>query len=685
MKIKHLKIENFRAISRFDEEIGSYTAFIGYNGSGKSSILHAVKWFFEDYDLTTSDVFSENYDEPDLATLPEVKVTVTFDSITDQDRKSFGPYAQGKELVLTRVGGAETSSKLYGERLSCADFEKVRRQKYVNDMREQLEQIINEDERFKDLSSVINASRDQICKALDSWESNPKNFKHLTPINHEIANHFFGTVGTNKLGICSGFVFIPAAPDLTGQFNISEKGSALQVLLGDILKGVVNKSIDEWSERNRNVLQELESTVKEVATSGLEDRKKRVNAHLQNYLPGVTIDFEVGLQDWSPKATPNARSMMRQGDREFLIERHGHGVQRATLLALLQATAESRAEPQPADGSFDDPQEPLIVFIEEPEVYQHPVQARMMARSFAKAAGKRNIQFVLATHSPYFLDPAQIQNTFRVENSRDGSVVHRPSAKERLKENNHRGELDKYFLESVTESLFSRVALVVEGDTERAIFDTAPCDDEGRTLRDWGVSVAVAGGASSLLDMAQLIEAFGVPTIVVRDGDSDPNVALETAKRKTRNTIKKKFGCEPDFENERHLQVVRDKQEELLASWKSSVNKFIADAGEANLATGLEKFEWGEGLCVGESVVILRHDLESELHEWSSFVEASQDFDLDEDFRLTKKAGIFARVAAKSNWNDMPKDLQKILTATVNLAKRPVANDCRSLPHSILE
>lgn len=59
MKIKHLRIENFRAIANFDEEIGPYTTFIGYNGGGKSSILHAVRWFFEDFELMSTDVFSE--------------------------------------------------------------------------------------------------------------------------------------------------------------------------------------------------------------------------------------------------------------------------------------------------------------------------------------------------------------------------------------------------------------------------------------------------------------------------------------------------------------------------------------------------------------------------------------------------------------------------------------------------
>lgn len=665
MKIKHLRIENFRAIANFDEEIGPYTTLIGYNGGGKSSILHAVRWFFENFELMSTDVFSEEIGEPDLATLPDVKVTVTFDNLTELDRENFGPYARGEEIVLKRVGGAGSPSKLYGERLVCPAFKNIRKEKTVSSQRKLAEQLITSNKLFADLNINSKTSKQELLETLDNWEADPENHKHLESISDEDANHFFGAVGSDKLKVDSGFVFIPAAPDLTGQFDISGKGSALQLLLGDILKGVVGKSINSWTERNQSVLNELETTVSEAAADHLNERAGQVNHHLRQYLPGIEIKFEVGLQDWAPRANPVAQSRMRRGERDFFIESEGHGVQRATLLALLQATAESRTAPESTGGEDRDNRQnqrsSLIVFVEEPEVYQHPVQARMMARSFANAARTSNVQFVLATHSPYFLDPNEIHNTFRVQNSPTGSKANRPSAQGVLKEKNASGELDKYFLESVIESLFSRAALVVEGDTERAIFDTAPCSDDGLTLRDLGISVAVAAGSNSLLDMAQLIQGFGVPVFVVRDGDSDSDIALKAAKEKSRKTIKKEFDCAPDFENTEHLQIALNKQQELLKSWQSAVDKFIKKARESGFGEGLEDFEWGGGIQVGRYVGILSHDLETELHNWPSFTRMSNELGLPSDLRKTKKAGVLARVAAQSKQEDMPADLKRIL------------------------
>ncbi len=673
MKIKRLYIENFRAIARFDKVIGPYTTFIGYNGGGKSSILHAVRWFFEDFDLTRADVFSEGIEEPDLTSLPDVKVTVTFDSLTEIDRANFGPYATGEEIVLTRVGGAGRPSKLYGERLVCASFKNIRKEKTVSAQRKLAEELMASSQLFADLQIDNKTTKQELLKRLDNWEADPQNRKHLETIDDEEANHFFGAVGSDKLKIASGFVFIPAAPDLTGQFDISGKGSALQLLIGDILKGVVGESINRWTEQNQRVLNELETIISDTAADRLNERARQVNHHLGQYLPGVEITFEAGLQDWAPRANPVAQSRMRRGERDFFIESEGHGVQRATLLALLQATAESRTAPASTGGEDrdneqhhrEDQRSSLIVFVEEPEVYQHPVQARMMARSFAKAARTGNVQFVLATHSPYFLDPLEIHNTFRVENFPTGSEASRPNPHGVLANKKSNGELDKYFLDSVIESLFSRAALVVEGDTERAIFDTLPCGDDGLTLRDLGISVAVAAGSNSLLDMAQLIHDFGVPVFVVRDGDSDRSIALETAKNKSRSEIEKIFGCEPDFENEDHLRVARDKQKSILSSWESGFEKFIKESQKTDLAAPKGTFKWGEGLQIGQYIGILNHDLESELHSWPSFIAEAkkEEYDLPSDLRKAKKAGVIARVAAKSDLNDMPAALRRIFEA----------------------
>ena len=96
MKIKSVEIRNFKAIREFKGEFGKLTTFIGPNGGGKSSILHAIAWLFSG-DLKTADDF---FCPPNGERSTEISVKVTFDSLTAGDRQAFGKYALGEEMTL---------------------------------------------------------------------------------------------------------------------------------------------------------------------------------------------------------------------------------------------------------------------------------------------------------------------------------------------------------------------------------------------------------------------------------------------------------------------------------------------------------------------------------------------------------------------------------------------------------
>lgn len=683
MKICSVEIKNFRAISSFKEEIGSYTTLIGYNGGGKSSILHAIRWFFDDFTLSPTDIFNPTSEVKETE-LPEVKVTLVFDELNAEDRNNFGPYATGNTMTLSRIGGENSKSKLFGEKFVNEEFQEARAESSVPARRKSV-LALSKQAKFSTLQIDSKSNKDKLEEEMTRWENDPANYDHVSKIEDDQANHFFGAVGSDKLKIDSGFVFIPAAPDLTGEFDSTGKGTALQLLLGDILKGSIASSIETWTKNNREVLNELESIVETTSADDLAARAQQVNRHLGSYLPGAEIKFSAGLQDWAPKASPVAQSVLKRDDRELLLESEGHGVQRATLLALLQATADARSQSKESEvvnpeqngsehTSLSDistpstPSSSLIVCIEEPEVYQHPVQARLMARSLFQASNTGDVQFILATHSPYFLEPTRIQDILRVSNHQTGSKIHRPGTQAEMKTKIQSGEMDKYFLESVIECLFSRAALVVEGDTERAIFDALPIDESGTTLRDLGVSIAVSGGAGTLVDMANLIHTFGVPTYIVRDGDSDEDIALEKARGKERNRIKNEFGCDPDIANPAHLKILGTRKEATLKSWRSDVEKFVGQAISSGFGDDLKSFTWGSGCFVGSSVTILRHDLETELHQWKSFMDHALNEGIKGDLRNEKKAGRLSRIAAAASAEDLPRDLKELLKAVATRA-----------------
>lgn len=638
MRIKHLKIENFRAVKVFDEEIGPYTAFIGYNGAGKSTILNALRWFFDGYELKLSDVYNGETSLEEKT----VTVTVTFSELSPQDKINFGPYANSDEVTLIRKGSIGNTSKLYGLRMVYPLFSKIRSATSISDKRQIAIELINEHEHLSALGINSKSTKDQIDSALSSWEAAPENAEFLEAINDEAANNYFGAVGTDKLKIDSGFVFIPAAPDLTGEFDLENKGAAIQVLLGDILKGAVKSSIETWKSVHSETLNDLERAVSNASSAALIERASHVNRHLSRYLPGHTLEFKVSITDLIPKTTPAAQSILRNGNRELFVESEGHGTQRATLLSLLQAAADAKSAEyrnikanEHSDEGTSNGRETLIVCIEEPEVYQHPVQARLMASSFIKASAEKHVQFIIATHSPYFLSPTNIEHTFRVEYSRNGAVALRASQDTINKLGSARGEIDKYFGKMLIEGLFSRLVVIVEGDTDKAILENISHSTENFNLASLGVTVASADGSNNLIKLAKLFLSFGVPVFIIRDGDSDRSLA---------------------------------KDESKLKSWKSGVETFLQLLAESGLREGLEDFTWGSGERIGTNCAILDHDLESLLNQWNSYLKCANEHKMPTNLQNPKQAGVVARVVSKAETSDMPIFLNEVLEAIKNLA-----------------
>jgi putative ATP-dependent endonuclease of OLD family len=89
---------------------------------------------------------------------------------------------------------------------------------------------------------------------------------------------------------------------------------------------------------------------------------------------------------------PLAAIIAGDGDFEGELARFGHGLQRSYLLALLHELA-----------ATDDTNAPrLILGCEEPELDQHPPQARHFASVLQKLS-KNNAQIIVSTHSPLFV------------------------------------------------------------------------------------------------------------------------------------------------------------------------------------------------------------------------------------------------------------------------------------------
>jgi predicted ATP-dependent endonuclease of OLD family len=210
------------------------------------------------------------------------------------------------------------------------------------------------------------------------------------------------------------------------------------------------------------------------------------------------------------------------GSAETAVERQGHGFQRTLLISALQLLAKSGAAS--AEGV-------ICLAIEEPELFQHPIQAQTFAkvlRSIADDASMR-VQVTYATHSPYFIEATHFHQVRRLTRSSDETPVVtvrfatvadvKTKLNGALKPEAVDSKFDGISVNQLAIALFANRAFVVEGTTESSVFYGIGDKTSLGSLEAAGVSI-VPVGSKSLIPLAHaILTAIGIPVYALFDAD----------------------------------------------------------------------------------------------------------------------------------------------------------------------
>jgi hypothetical protein len=505
-----VRIQGYRCLKDVDIWFDRITTFIGPTGVGKSSVLRALDWFFNGRS-SSSPLLEEDVWAGEGSA--GVSVEVEFGDLTDLDRIALGKYAEGVDSVcLWRrwEGGVE---KLSGFARVYPLFAEFRAAKSAGEKKQVYNRLRAE---LPDLALPAYRNAPDAEAALASWEANHPS--ELVTTDVAVDNHFFGFAGQAKMSGLFDYVFVNV------DLRASEEGrDAKSSVLGRILEQAVNREaadeelaeVAEIFSSQRGRIQESHfgeqlETISGRLTTAVAQFTSGRSVHVSPVIPELKlpqIQFDVAVND---------------GKASTRIDRQGHGFQRALLIAALQLLAESHAN---ASGRT------IFLSIEEPELFQHPVQARAFASVLRKIAQEadHDVQIAYATHSPYFLEPDSFTEVRRMTRNRNEDQVPSVSVKSATRDavcdrlidirrpEQVRKHLSKVFLQYVPEALFARSVVIVEGPTDRAIF-------EGCALRDSrldvnGVVVVDAIGKGMIPTIHALLAEFGVPSFAVFDGD----------------------------------------------------------------------------------------------------------------------------------------------------------------------
>jgi energy-coupling factor transporter ATP-binding protein EcfA2 len=553
MKIKSIRIQNFRSFQDETIALNPHSCFVGPNGAGKSSVLSALNVFFREQTdsttdmakLTDEDYFLKNTAEP-------VRITVTFDDLSEQAQQELVAYVRQGELVVaaeavfdpeTRVGNVH----YFGQRLGLDAFRAFFEQEKTGALAPELKDVYSAlREQFPDLPAA--GSKAANIAALHSFESEHTELCVL--IRSE--DNFYGVNSTGKLAQFVQWVFVPAVKN-AGEEAQEAKNTALGKLIARAVRSRTNFATEletlktETLERYQGLLRDNEASLKELSDS--LQRRLEDWAH-----PDVRLGIEWQFDSAKSVVLQPPLAGIKTGEGDFLgsLARMGHGLQRSYLLALLQELADSEADDAPT----------LILGCEEPELYQHPPQARHLAEVLRELATGNN-QILVTTHSPLFVSGDGFENVRLVRRSgANGSTEVRSltfsglcecirDATGKDPEKPTEGlvaKIHQALQPGIAEMFFTKVAVLVEGLEDVAYITTElHLADLWTEFRRLGCHIIPVNGKDRLIQPLAIAVVTEMPVFVVFDADSDTEREDHREKHERDNrALQTLLGVNPD-------------------------------------------------------------------------------------------------------------------------------------------
>lgn len=181
----------------------------------------------------------------------------------------------------------------------------------------------------------------------------------------------------------------------------------------------------------------------------------------------------------------------------------GAGVQSALSIAIAKAYAEIVRQP-------------LVLAIEEPELYLHPHGCRHFYR-LLRELSENGLQVIYTTHERSFVSAGDFEAIQIVRKPQaatqvsSGLSLNLTASRDRLR-------LQSRFNERLNEVFFAACVILVEGDPDEIACRCA-LEFQGLELDKDSVSVVPLGGKDEIPVVAELLARLGIPTIALMDED----------------------------------------------------------------------------------------------------------------------------------------------------------------------
>ncbi|MGA5673960.1 ATP-dependent nuclease [Bacillus bombysepticus] len=327
-----------------------------------------------------------------------------------------------------------------------------------------------------------------------------------------------GRNGSHFLNVFPEIVYIPAVKDANEE--LKDKSAHMKTLF-TLYKNVVT-GLPEYKEAFEKT-QLLQQKINEHDDEKIRYFEEEVKGFL-NEVTSTDVKFKVNVSPLDEIVSTSLVTNFNYNGLDTTLTHQGNGVQRTFILSVFKGFRKykRRFETENIENK-----RPLIIALEEPELYLHPHLARVFKDTLYSLADDGFFQVIATSHSPNFVDLSKPNRTLAKVylnediqvclNQVNSDVYGLPShEKERL-------QALLRFNPYVNEVFFADRVILVEGDTEVIAFKVIgeKLVSSGLLNQDdyYRTSVVNCNGKGTMYVLLNILNNFGIKYTVIHDYD----------------------------------------------------------------------------------------------------------------------------------------------------------------------
>ncbi|KKQ48875.1 MAG: hypothetical protein US68_C0022G0005 [Candidatus Shapirobacteria bacterium GW2011_GWE1_38_10] len=544
MKLIELSVKNYRSIKQIDTvKISSLQILLGENNSGKSNTLLSIESFLTAGAGGITEVDFQDKSSP-------IIIRAKFSISSQHLKKSWRPYMINDELILEKhvwienVDGTKISIKneYHGYQAEPKEwYLSVNKIRENRGDRPKWKEIVSENNLPDYFLNEGNCNKEDFVKGVE---------KYL--FENEVEFDDPDVSKTQALGFQSKaisnlprFYYLRAETTYSDETDKRSSTSTFRRLMADLTDRIIKKDpkyikIEEALNTVKSLLNETEvESGDNRRLESLSTIEEKIKDILCNLMPSVKkVKLRVETEDVTTIFSKGVEITIDDGfDTNVLLK--GHGLQRCVIFSLLQALILNDRDELVESGESDpQPRNPIILGIEEPELFIHPQIGKLFYDVLNSFSEKD--QVIYTTHSPRFIDVYKYDSIALVKKeNEDGTIITNCNL------NAFDGLFDKQVFMGMTqlnsdvnELFFAKNVLLVEGSEDKiAITETLKKTGKiNLRTEEIGITIIVTGGKQAIPFFVRVLNAFNISYSVLHDLDiTDGMQADDKATEEKRN------------------------------------------------------------------------------------------------------------------------------------------------------